>query len=67
MASKNQISENEKTKEKELGNNIRNVESVEMRNKEIELGKDREIELEVRERDSMPTKRVQYLKPQYVA
>ena len=65
MSSKNQISENEKTKETELenklrseesenreiaGNNIRKIESVEMRNKEIELGKDREIELEVRER-----------------
>ena len=45
MASKNQISENEKTKETELGNNVRKVESVEMRNKAIKLGKDREIEL----------------------
>ena len=70
MASKNEISKNEKIKETELenklsknklrgeesenreiaGNNIRKVESVEMRNKEVELGKDRRIELEVTER-----------------
>ena len=32
------------------GNNIREVELLEIRNKEVELGKDRRIEIEVRER-----------------
>ena len=70
MANKNEISENDKTKEIELenklsksklmgeesenreiaGNNIREVELLEIRNKEVELGKDRRIEIEVRER-----------------
>ena len=70
MANKNQISENEKTKEIELenklsknklkgeesenreiaGNNMRKVKLVEIRNEEIEVGKDERIELEARER-----------------
>ena len=69
MANKNEISENEKTKETELGNklsmsklrgeesenieitgnNIREVELLEIRNKEVELAINRRIEIEVRE------------------
>ena len=70
MANKNEISENEKSKEIELenklsksnlrveesenreiaGNNIREVELLEIRNKEVELRKDIRIEIEVIER-----------------
>ena len=48
--SKNKFRGEESENREISGNNIRKVELVEIRNKEVEVGTDRRIELEVRER-----------------
>ena len=58
--SKNRLEGEESENEETTGNNKEEREL-------LEIDRDRRIELEKRERDSRPTKRVQYLKLQYVA